>query len=317
MSHRACSVPHVCSQTCLSATSPSQPPSPLKPCGNNWKGNQCEKSRRPCLFFISCSLCVLSLGNCIPTFVLCVSSHKLGRRREEICEFLCAPVRFFHLWANSTEVNYQIFGPEPQVIQFGRDVQLLVLSHTFQHCFLKNGMSEIKVLIFGTRREMCTSLISITLTITSSLHSIGGKQILVIVWQFSTALLHLIKEPQNSLWSEVVSGFICPWNWSYMESNWNTFILYLSPEWLLNVRLIPCNKLTGVHESLWYFSFYLTWIERRKPRPSRFTSWEGNPAKSLRAERDPPHSFCEQHTTCSSNKVSSSFFFKFCIMGRV
>lgn len=69
--------------------------------------------------------------------------------------------QFFHLRANSTERNYQIFGPGPQVIQFGRGVQLLVSSHTFQPCFLKNGMSEIKVLIFGGRREICTSLLSV------------------------------------------------------------------------------------------------------------------------------------------------------------
>lgn len=84
MSHPACSVPHVCSQTCLSATSLSQPLSLLKRRGNNREGNRCQK-----VPFAFIAVCVLILENCIPAFVLRVSSHRLGWRREKICEFLC------------------------------------------------------------------------------------------------------------------------------------------------------------------------------------------------------------------------------------
>lgn len=77
-----------------------------------------------------------------------------------MCEFMCGSVCacsrepfvsfLFHLQANSRERNYQIFGPEPQVIQFGCGIQLLVSSHTFQDCFPKNSTPKIKVLTFGS-----------------------------------------------------------------------------------------------------------------------------------------------------------------------
>lgn len=54
MSHRACSVPHVCSQSDMPlSNSLSLPLSPLNPGGNYRKGNKMRESRRACLLYLS------------------------------------------------------------------------------------------------------------------------------------------------------------------------------------------------------------------------------------------------------------------------
>lgn len=88
--------------------------------------------------------------------------------------------QFFHLGANSTEGNNHIFGPEPQVIQCGRGIQLLFSSHTFDYCSLRNGMPGIKVLIFGNRLYIFAALIGYDI-----LYIIGW-----CIWIYSVAVFH-------------------------------------------------------------------------------------------------------------------------------
>lgn len=94
-----------------------------------------RKSHRSCLFHL-----------CVFWAQKIAFHHTLGRRPGgKKCSFMCGygwalvpgtiVFCFFHLQANSSELNYQTFGPEPRVIQqLGCGIQLLVSSHTFQYC---------------------------------------------------------------------------------------------------------------------------------------------------------------------------------------